>query len=50
MVAAKYGSLSSATGGLAINWSFDNKAVALIAVERGGPSALPPAKVGLEPL
>ena len=44
--AAKYGSLSSPTGRLAINWNFDNNAVALPWMECGGPSVLPPAKVG----
>jgi two-component sensor histidine kinase len=44
--AAKYGSLSSPTGRLAINWNFDNNAVALTWMECGGPSVLPPAKVG----
>jgi two-component sensor histidine kinase len=44
--AAKYGSLSSAAGRLAINWNFDNNAVALTWMECGGPSVLPPAKVG----
>jgi hypothetical protein len=44
--AAKYGSLSSPTGRLAINWNFDNNAVALTWMECGGPSVVPPAKVG----
>ena len=36
----------SATGRLAINWNFDNNAVALTWMECGGPSVFPPAKVG----
>ena len=44
--AAKYGSLSSDTGRLAINWDFDNGVVALMWMECGGPSVLPPTKVG----
>jgi len=44
--AAKYGSLSCVSGRLAINWSFDNDAVALTWVECGGPSVNPPTKVG----
>jgi two-component sensor histidine kinase len=45
--AAKYGGLSSATGGVDICWRLDNRELILDWVERGGPSVSRPSRQGV---